>query len=133
GATFELVLVERLSPAQIVQYAGVSGDYNPAHTDNVYAVDVVGYPSVFAHGMLTMGMSSRVVSDYLGADAVRRFGGRFTAQVWPGDALVARMTVTATEPSPEGQRVEVEISTRNQHDVEVFRGYATALMARRER
>ena len=50
-------LVDDLTRTQIVQYAGASGDYNPLHTDEKFATEVAGYPRVFAHGMLTMGMT----------------------------------------------------------------------------
>ena len=55
GDTHSERVVENLSRTQIVQYAGASGDYNPLHTDEVYTTQIAGYPSVFAHGMLTMG------------------------------------------------------------------------------
>ena len=48
GDTFSSRVVDNLTRTQIVQYAGASGDYNPVHTDEVYATRVVGYPSVFA-------------------------------------------------------------------------------------
>ena len=62
GQTFEQVLVEDLKRTQIVQYAGASGDYNPLHSDELFTTKVAGYPSVFAHGMLTMGMTGRLVT-----------------------------------------------------------------------
>ena len=52
------VIVHDLSRTQLVQYAGTSGDYNPLHTDEPFAKEVGGYPTVFAHGMLTMGTVS---------------------------------------------------------------------------
>ena len=60
GDTYTQRLVEDLKRTQIVQYAGASGDYNPLHTDEIYTTQVAGYPSVFAHGMLTMGMTGSV-------------------------------------------------------------------------
>ena len=123
GDVHEVALVDDLKRTQIVQYAGASGDYNPLHTDEVFATQIAGYASVFAHGMLTMGMTGRAVTELLGHDRLTSFGGRFTAQVWPGDALTARLTVD--EVSDESVRVTV--STVNQDGVEVFAGYATAL------
>ena len=55
GDKKELLLVDDLTRTQIVQYAGASGDYNPLHSDDKFTTEVAGYPSVFAHGMLTHG------------------------------------------------------------------------------
>src|SRR5271163_1238618 len=95
GDTHKVKLVEDLKRTQIVQYAGASGDYNPLHTDEVFATQVAGYPSVFAHGMLTMGMTSRMVTDLVGDGRLASFGGRFTSQVWPGDDLTTTATIDA--------------------------------------
>ena len=57
GDTHEEQVVEDLKRTQLVQYSGASGDYNPVHTDEIFATKVAGYPSVFAHGMLSMGMT----------------------------------------------------------------------------
>ena len=59
GDTHQEVVVDNLTRTQLVQYAGASGDYNPIHTDEVYTTQVAGYPSVFAHGMLSMGVTAR--------------------------------------------------------------------------
>ena len=57
GDTHEEVIVDDLSRTQIVMYAGASGDYNPLHSDEKFAREVAGYPGIFAHGMLSMGMT----------------------------------------------------------------------------
>ena len=59
------MLTEDLTRTQIVQYAGASGDFNPLHTDEVYATKVAGYPSVFGHGMLTMALAGRLLTDWV--------------------------------------------------------------------
>ena len=127
GQTFEQTLVEDLKRTQIVQYAGASGDYNPLHSDELFTTKVAGYPSVFAHGMLTMGMTGRLVTDVVGGpDRLTKFGGRFTSQVWPGDTLTSVATVEEVRDEDGGPVVDLTVSTKNQDGVEVFAGYATA-------
>ena len=126
GQTFEQVLVDDLKRTQIVQYAGASGDYNPLHTDEVFATQVAGYPSVFAHGMLTMGLTGKLVTDTVGDGRLRKFGGRFTSQVFPGDTLTGRAEVEAVREEAGEQLVDLRLSTVNQDGREVFSGYATA-------
>ncbi len=122
----EIVLVDDLTRTQIVQYAGASGDYNPLHTDEMFASQVAGYPTVFAHGMLTMGMTGRILTDWVGDGRLLRYGARFVKQVWPGDTLTARASVTAVR-DVDGQPVaDFEVITRNQDGDEVLRGTATA-------
>jgi acyl dehydratase len=122
----EVVLVDNLTRTQIVQYAGASGDYNPLHTDEPFAKQVAGYPTVFAHGMLTMGMTGRILTDWVGDGRLLRYGARFVKQVWPGDTLTARASVTAVRDQ-DGQPVaDFEVVTRNQDGDEVLRGTATA-------
>src|ERR1700734_3144450 len=118
GDTHSERVVDNLTRTQIVQYAGASGDYNPLHSDEVFATKVAGYPSVFAHGMLTMGLTGRMLTDYVGDGRLVRFGGRFRAQVWPGDALTARAEVT--ELTESDNVVELVITTVNQNGAEVF-------------
>jgi acyl dehydratase len=126
GDTRELVVAADLTRTQIVQYAGASGDYNPLHTDERFAREIAGYPSVFAHGMLTMGMTSRVLTDWFGTEAVLAYGVRFVAQVWPGDQLTARATVTAVREQDGRSVADVEVSTTNQSGDVVLSGTASA-------
>ena len=92
GDTYTENLVEDLKRTQIVQYAGASGDYNPLHTDEVFTTEVAKYPSVFAHGMLSMGMTGRMITNYVGDGRLKKYGVRFTSQVWPGDSLNSTAT-----------------------------------------
>ena len=62
GDTYQEEIVNNLARTRLVQYAGASGDYNPVHTDEIFTTKVAGYPSVFAHGMLTMGMTGRMLT-----------------------------------------------------------------------
>jgi acyl dehydratase len=123
GQSHSAVVVENLTRTQIVQYAGASGDFNPIHYDETFATGAAGYPSVFAHGMLSMGLTGRMLTDWLGDGVLRSFGVRFVRQVWPGDSLTARATVTAV--GADG-RVEMELVTTNQRGEPVVTGEAVA-------
>ena len=121
------VVVDDLTRTQIVQYSGASGDYNPLHSDEIFATQVAGFPGIFAHGMLTMGLTGKMVTNYVGDGRLRSFGGRFRAQVWPGDTLSARAEVVDIRSDGHGASVvELRITTTNQDGVEVFTGEATA-------
>ena len=129
GQTFETVVVTDLKRTQIVQYAGASGDYNPLHTDELYATKIAGYPSVFAHGMLTMGLTGQAIAGLVGAENLLRFGVRFTAQVWPGDTLTVRGVVVRTFDDDGALVAEFSLSTVNAEGKEVVSGYAHARIA----
>jgi acyl dehydratase len=126
GDVHEEQIVHNLTRTQIVQYAGASGDYNPLHTDEVYTTKVAGYPSVFAHGMLTMGLTGKMLTSYVGDGRLTKFGVRFTRQVWPGDSLTARATVEAIREEGGKHYVDLAIATLNQEGQEVLSGYASA-------
>ncbi len=126
GDTHKERVVENLSRTQIVQYAGASGDYNPLHSDEVYTTQIAGYPSVFAHGMLTMGLTSKMLVNYVGPGRLKKFGVRFTNQVWPGDTLDATATVEAIREEAGDHLVDLKLSTTNQDGKEVVSGSATA-------
>jgi acyl dehydratase len=126
GQTFEAVVADNLTRTQIVQYAGASGDYNPLHSDEVFATQVAGYPSVFAHGMLSMGATGRMLTDLVGAGRLTRYGVRFVQQVWPGDTLTTRATVEAVNEADGEFVVDFAVSTTNGKGDEVVKGYASA-------
>ena len=131
GSEREQVVVENLTRTQIVQYAGASGDFNPIHTDETFATQAAGYPSVFAHGMLSMGLSGRLLTDWLGDGVLRSYGVRFVRQVWPGDTLTATGTVVGIEADGDEGVVEIEVVTRNQKGEPVVTGSARAVLPAR--
>lgn len=126
GDVFETVLTEDLTRTQLVMYAGSSGDYNPLHSDELYARESAGYPGVFAHGMLTMGMTGRAVTELIGDARLLRYGVRFRSQVWPGDRLTTRVTVSNVTEENGARIVELDVVTSNGEGVEVVSGYAAA-------
>ena len=115
GATM-IPLAEDLSRTQFVMYAGASGDFHPLHHDEAMA-RAEGYPSVFAPGMLTMALTGRAVTTVVDRAALRSFGGRFRAQVWPGDSLTAAVARVAAG--------RIEVVTRRRDGTVVFEGHAT--------
>lgn len=122
------VVVEDLKRTQLVMYAGASGDYNPVHTDEVFVTKVAGYPTVFAHGMLSMGLTGKMLTNYVGDGRLTRYGVRFTSQVWPGDSLTATAEVEALREEDGQKLVDLKLSTANQDGVVVVSGYATAVV-----
>ncbi|MFO7963996.1 MAG: MaoC/PaaZ C-terminal domain-containing protein [Desulfobacterales bacterium] len=128
GDTYQERVVDDLTRTQIVQYAGASGDYNPVHTDSVFAVQVAGFPSVFAHGMLSMGMTGKMLTNYVGDGRLTGFGVRFTRQVWPGDILDAKAVVKDIREEGGRHFVDLDVETLNQNGETVVKGYASALI-----
>ena len=118
-----------LNRTMFVKYAGASGDFNPMHHDDTIASQV-GNPSVFGHGMLSMGLAARVVKDWFGPEAMRKFNVRFAKQVWPGETLTFTAVVTGVQEDGDGGLVDVELSARNETGEEKLAGTATAAVAK---
>ena len=126
GETREEVVIDNLTRTQLVMYAGASGDYNPVHTDEVFATKVAGYPTVFAHGMLSMGATARMLTNWVGDGRLTKYGVRFVSQVWPGDTLTARAKVEGLRSEGGQSFVDLSVVTTNQDGKEVVSGYASA-------
>ena len=126
GDTYSEEVCRNLSRTQIVQYAGASGDYNPLHSDEVFTTQIAGYPSVFAHGMLTMGMTGRMLTNYVGDGRLTRYGVRFTSQVFPGATLTATATITAINEENGVMIADLDIVTTDEEGTKVLTGSAAA-------
>ena len=126
GDTYEEEVCNNLSRTQIVMYAGTSGDYNPLHSDEIFTTQVAGYPSVFAHGMLSMGMTGKMLTNYVGDGRLTYYGVRFTAQVFPGATLTAKATVTDIREEDGDQIADLDVSTVDEAGTEVIKGKASA-------
>ena len=96
-------LVVHVTRADLVRYAGASGDFNPIHWSERFALGV-GLPNVIGHGMLTMALAGRLVTSWVGDPAaVVGYAARFTKPVVVPDddmgvALELSGTVKAVEP-----------------------------------
>jgi acyl dehydratase len=116
------VLVNGLTRTQIVQFAGAVGDFNPIHTDEVYATEVAQLPTVMAHGMLTMGLAGEALAQWVDQDSVTAFGGRFKAPVWPGDTLTVSLKREDGDEADATHSITLVVT--KQSGAEVFVGYA---------
>ncbi|MCZ6501321.1 MAG: MaoC/PaaZ C-terminal domain-containing protein [Gammaproteobacteria bacterium] len=126
GDSYSEEVCNNLSRTQIVQYAGASGDYNPLHSDEIFTTQIAGYPSVFAHGMLSMGMTGKMLTNYVGDGRLSKFGVRFTSQVFPGATLTAKATISAIREEDGVQFADIDISTTDEEGTQVIKGSATA-------
>ncbi len=117
-----------LTRTMFVRYAGASGDFNPMHHDDTIA-SKVGNPSVFGHGMLTMGLAGRVLTDWFGPESIRRFQVRFAKQVWPGDVLTASATVSGVRDEDGVTLADLDLVVTSDKGAEAVRGAATCVVA----
>ena len=109
-------------------FGGSAAAPYPIHTDEIFATKVAGYPSVFAHGMLTMGMTGKMITNLVGDGNLKNFGVRFTNQVWPGDTLTTKAEVKSIETISDKTQITFEVITENQNNIPVVTGSATALI-----
>ena len=105
---------EAVDRARLVRYAGASGDFNPIHWNERFALEV-GLPGVIAHGMLTMGMAAAALSDWLDDPAdLLSYGVRFTRPVVvpdPGDVAVDIAAVVGAIDAEAGTaRVDLKVT-----------------------
>ena len=96
--------------AMLKAYADASGDQNPIHQNEEFALSV-GLPNVIAHGMLTMALAGKFVTDWAGGSvAVKEFSARFVKPVIvPADQKVD-LTVSGVVSEVDGERIKIDIS-----------------------
>ncbi len=119
-----------LTRTDLVMYAGASGDYNPMHHDEVKAQQA-GQPSVFGHGMFSMGFLGTAITDYVGVGNVRRYRARFAKQTWPDEELRTAIVVTGKRVDGGDHLVDLDVRLRNAEGEEKVVGEATAVVPSR--
>jgi len=119
------LVVGPVTRTDFVRFAGASGDMNPNHHDEVYAIRS-GNERVFAMGMLQAGYLGRLLTDWLGDGALRRFRIRFAARVHPGDVLTCKARLTQVRRDGGGTQVECDAWVDNQEGQKVIVGSAAA-------
>ena len=107
------VLEERtfyLDRAMLKAYADASGDQNPIHQNEEFALSV-GLPNVISHGMLTMALVGKYVTDWAGGSAaVKEFSARFIKPVIVPANQKVDLTVSATVSEIDGDRISITLS-----------------------
>jgi acyl dehydratase len=117
-----------LDRSDLVAYAGASGDMNPMHSNEV-AAKKAGLPSVFGHGMLSMGLLGTALTNWAGVGNLAEYRVRFTKQTWPGEMLTTKIVVTGKEQTEAGKRVRADVSLVNQDGEAKLQGSAVVIAA----
>ncbi|MEN2979061.1 MaoC/PaaZ C-terminal domain-containing protein [Tistrella bauzanensis] len=108
--TVELPPITR---TQLALYGGASGDHNPIHIDIDFAKKA-GFPDVFAHGMLVMGLAGRVVTQAVPLARLKSCAVRFAAITQVHDRLtVEAKDVGAVDGGDGDRRLEVIVRDQN--------------------
>jgi acyl dehydratase len=113
GTTFDEKIFY-INRALVKSYADASGDQNPIHQNEDFAVSV-GLPNVIAHGMLTMALAGKYLTDIAGGSAnVLEFSARFTKPVIVPAGVDVDLTVSATVTDVSGGRATISLSATSQ-------------------
>ena len=117
------VVSHKLKRTHLVAYAGASGDFNPMHSDE-HAAQKAGLPSVFGHGMFSMGLLARAITDWAGVGNMLKYNVRFTKQTWPGEILQTKIVVTGKEETADGKVITAEVILENADGEQKLAGVA---------
>ena len=109
---------------QIVRYASSSGDFNRLHLDEPYAHSL-GFPGMFAPGMLAMAFVGQLLTAWLRRGHVRKLSARFIKIVWPADELTCRGRIAELRKEHGACYADVELWAENQRGELVLRGQAS--------
>jgi acyl dehydratase len=106
--------VYRVTRADLVRYAGASGDRNPIHWSDRVAAEV-GLPGVIAHGMFTMALAARALDTWAGGPGrVRELGCKFTKPVVvpdDEDGVEVRVAGKVTQVTADAVHVALEVTS----------------------
>jgi acyl dehydratase len=98
-----------LDRALLKAYADASGDQNPIHQNEEFALSV-GLPNVIAHGMLTMALVGKYLTDWSGGStSVKEFGARFVKPVIVPAGEKVDLTINATVIEVNGEEIKLDL------------------------
>jgi acyl dehydratase len=123
GDTLPPVDKPPITTTQLVQYAGASGDFNRIHYDEPFAKEG-GFPSVIAHGMLSMAFFGQLVADWAGGpERIVRLSARFKSVTFPGDRITVGGEVVARDDA--AGIIELKLFARKADGSVTLEGAAT--------
>ena len=118
----------RVTRLDLVKYAGASGDFNPMHHDEV-AAQAAGQPSVFGHGMFSMGLLGSALTDYVGVGNLLRYQVRFARQTWPDEVLSSKIVVTGKREEDGKKLIDLAVTLSDADGEDKLVGEATAALS----
>jgi len=110
GSTLPPLHTGPITRHRVAMYAHGSGDLNPIHVDLDYARDKAGLPDVIVHGMYSMGMLSRLLTQWAGPGSVRSIETRFAAMLPVKASLHCEGVIEAVEATGGGSLVTVKLA-----------------------
>ena len=115
---------------QLVKYAGASGDFNPLHTDPKVG-EAIGTGGIIAHGMLVMGFVGQMLSNYVGPQALKKFGVRFKGMTHLDAEITCTGTITEKyEENGKGHIAGKVSATDQKGDVKLTGTFVASLLHR---
>src|SRR5438270_7288323 len=119
GDEIPLLVKAPVTHLQLVRYAGASGDFNPLHTDPKIG-EMIGTGGIIAHGMLIMGFVGQMLSNYVGPQALRKFGVRFKGMTRIDDVITCTGKITEKYEADGDTRIAGTVQAADQNgDVKV--------------
>lgn len=116
--------IPAITRTDIVRYQGASGDMNPIHHDEPFAI-AAGYSAPLVVGMFQAGVLADWAVEWLGAENIRGFKVRWKEQVWPGDVLTFDGRATGERMEGGERRVDVELVCTRQNGGVAVQGWGT--------
>jgi acyl dehydratase len=103
-----------ITRAKLALYAGASGDHNPIHIDSDFAKRA-GFPDVFSHGMLVMGLLGQALTDAVRPDRLRGFSTRFVAITQVGATIRCEGTLAELFEAEGERRARLALTAKDEH------------------
>jgi len=104
----------RITRSKLALYAGASGDHNPIHIDSDFARRA-GFPDVFSHGMLVMGLLGQALTDAVRPDRLRSFSTRFVAITQLGATIRCEGTLAELFEAEGERRARLELTAKDEN------------------